>query len=150
MYLSTYVPYYMMNYCTNNGWDFFQLLNTNEAGAHRVSSWWKFGESILNKSNKSAHHTIERNMRALDLNVGLKLTSVFLQKLTVTKRGQQQLDKELWGCLLSWFEKILNGNETPLVRNSLMISSVRHTFSHEGSDYVHDICEVAAARCWFQ
>jgi len=60
-----------------------------------VSSWWKFGESILNKSNKSAHHTIERNMRALDLNVGLKLTSVFLQKLTVTKRGQQQLDKEL-------------------------------------------------------
>jgi len=90
-------------------------------------------------------------MRVLNLNEGLKLTSVFLQKLTVTNREQQQLDKELWGCLLSWCEKILNGKETSLVRNSLMISSVRHTFfSHEGSDYFHDVCEVVAARCWFQ
>jgi hypothetical protein len=51
-------------------------------------------KKVLNKSNKTGHQPIERNMKVLNLNERLNLTSASLQKLTVMKR-EQQLDKEL-------------------------------------------------------
>jgi hypothetical protein len=56
----------------------------------------------------------------------LKLASVCLQTQIVTNSEQKQLDKELWGCLLSCCEKILKGKETFLVGDTFTISSVRH------------------------
>lgn len=105
-----------------------------------MASWWKLGKSVLNEADENEHQSIGRTVRIFNLSVELKLASVFLQTLTITKGEQQQRDKELRGCLFSWCEKILKGNETILVSDSFGMSSVRHTifFFFERRNYPHE------------
>ena len=69
----------------------------------------------------------------------LKLAAVCLQTVIVTNsKQQQQLDKELWGCLLSCCENILEGKGTFLVNDYLTICSESQILSHESSELLND------------
>ena len=68
-----------------------------------------------------------------------KLASGCMQTVSVTNsEQQQQLDRELWGCLLSCCENILEGKETFLVNGYLTICSETQILSHEWSVLLHD------------
>ena len=116
-----------MKFITYEGWRFFLVAELPWPRANLLTILDIRNPNILDEPQEPEPESIERTMRVWNLTDCLRVTQAGIRFCVAsdwTKSEQQNLDRNLWGCLRSCCEKIPKSAVTLLVSVSFTISSV--------------------------